>query len=248
MFTVVDESGGAPLGVIKRGKPRKGDTIWIENSPYKVVDKDRDVLKVRGRYASNPPEDDFENPVRMAGYRRNLPLPDDLKTYKGFSEGPTFPGFGRGHQQQMPFFTPSPVSEAQPSYQPTTFIAYHETAGIPILKIESAYMPQMGQIYEWGGWQYQVTGGEGTNLTVKPIPPWKYIAVALKRGTTQAVHFVPMAKRSDLSDMKYLLNQVMKDAGYARSEYNLTYKPLSQIKRFFKNNPPELLTYSDTEE
>ena len=255
MFTVVSEDDGTPLGVVKRGKPRLGDTVWVGAEPYQVTGRDRDVIMARSTggapiraYHDNPSHSVL---LRQAGY--NPPgdgpasrggLEDDLP--KVTRSGPVFGGsssFGSSPPAQFPgvHMAPYPTFEGQMSYQPRIWPIFHYRLMIPIMKLEAAYPPRPGTVENYLGEDYEIVKVLETAIMVRPIKQWNMFLVAVLRervGEKEAgegIVFVPMSSVSQRQRSRVLLNRDMEKRGYYRRQYSaITMRPRTVVS-YFKN-------------
>lgn len=266
MMTIVDESGRTPLAVVRGGSPRNGDLLWLNNSPYKVLKRNGDVLVVRRRgFAGNPPED--------PSYRKNFPLPrpeDELRTYKrtakaaapkpqagtNITGGPfRDPNTGRVWFQTdkgpyflpespplQPYYAPGGTYEGDPSFQTREYKVYHADLRIPIFKLETSYIPKAGTKEYYGGELFEFLGGEANVIWVRPVDKWRYFAVALDRDTNKAILFKAYHHSKDMKRAKDWLRQRMVERGVARKKYRLTHVDPVRMMTFFEN-PSHLPVY-----
>ena len=246
MLTVVEEKQGIPLGVLKRGKPRKGDRIFISNVPYRVVRRDRDVVHVKAPkgvtgYHDNPSVTDY------AGYQN--PEEQGLPKYKS---PPIYPG-QLGPQPDpragyVPFVGGAPLAEAPVPYTPQVFTAYHFRMRIPLFEIESTYIPRVGTYINVGNEQYEYVEVVGNSLLVRPMRTWNHIVVAQDKATGNCLIWVPVSSKGAIYRTKEDIKRYLKaNQGLARRAYHLTAVSKERFVRMcfktFNDNPPKLQRY-----
>ncbi len=245
MITVVTEDN-RPLGTLKRGKPRKGDNIFVEGASYEVVDRDRDSVIVRqqvqfeyprqqNRYADNSPLDNV-------GYRSNVDKPE--LPFKKYTDAPVFPTEltrpPTGTPQSrpgVPHWTSKPVSEQPLPYSaPSIWHVIHYKYFIPLYTVEHMHQPRVGQVEDLGGEQYTYVKIEGDNIFVRPVRSWNYAVLALDKDNGSPLIFVPVTHKHEISNIKFRVNQYLqKQQGVMRRQYHLKAIPLHHITRYMSN-------------
>ena len=247
-MTIVEEGVGVPLGVVKRGVPRKGDNVWIGRNLYRVVSRDRDVIIVRKpgvHYADNASAD-----ANSSGYTKNFPIDKD-RPMPQYRRGPVFEPPPRQYQQfppippgwQWPQYGPAPTAEA--AGQTKNFTVMHQDLRIPLFMLETAYIPKDGTIEIYGGEEFRFTGSVGDTIYVLPVRPWNYFAVAIDKETKKAIVFKGFTTKRERSAAKMKLKQRMIERGIPRKKYHLTYETPDRVIRFFEN-PSHLPRYRRT--
>lgn len=250
-----------PLGTLKRGKPRPGDSIFINDDQYEVVERDRDMVTVRqspvfavsrdqmtrrDRYNDNRPVS------RMAGfvgrfanrYRRNTDPPDipkkKIPTYpqgmmpQAFSVGSAFDP-SMPYTGQVPYMAPQGVYEGvYPFAQPTTWRCYYYKFPLAIYELETAVLPRVGQRDEFGEKYEFVKVDEARKVIfVKPLRHWNYVVITLEKGSSDALIWIPMTSKNEMFRIKPRIKAYLKDKlGIDRGEYQMVTRPFSFMKRF----------------
>ncbi len=253
-MTVVGPDG-MPLGILKRGKPRIGDNVYINDEPYEVIERERDVVTVRqtpvfavsshenrrnARYQDNRPVS------RMAGFvgrfQRNTDPPDIPK-----KKAPSYPqGFGVSmstgasfDQQtpglQIPYVGPQPVYEGVFPYQkPTTWRCYYYKFPLAVYDLETAVLPRVGQRDEFGEkYEFYKVFEDRKAILVKPLRHWNYVVITLEKASGDALIWIPMTNKNEMFHIKPRIKAYLKDKlGIDRGEYQMVTKPFSYMKRY----------------
>lgn len=250
MFTVVSEQDGSPLGVIKRGHPRRGDTVWVGSQSFTVTGRDRDVLTARP--AHTPPHASFyENSpslvVRRAGYNpaRRTPrhpggegFEEDIPKFRtgmAWSPGQYGGMYGPPSQFPGPYYAPPPTAEGWPGYRPSVWTAYHHRLMIPIFKIEGAYPPPQGSIQRFEGEDFEIIKVLENALLVSPVRPWVLFLVAVDKRTGLGIRFTPLHSTEERFSVRRRLNHSMRALGIPRKDYRLISMKPGTVKKFYKN-------------
>lgn len=261
MITVVSEVGGMPLGTLKRGKPRVGDTIYIDDVPHEVVERDRDSVIVRSpdvqprydrpSYEPNPPVS------RMSGFRRNMPYDKDLP-FKKYEQGPIYPpelskqsysvpsGIDVPHFQQVPHWAPPAQAGYQwPFQQPVVYTVVHYRYFVPLFKLERYTPPNVGGREQFGAETYTFVKVEGQTVLAKPDRHWNYAVVAISKENGEAIIFMPATHRREISGIKQRLKHYLETKrGIMRRDYHMKYIPFHRITTYMTNKGRNLPKYS----
>lgn len=262
MITVVSEVDGMPLGTLKRGKPRVGDSIIIDDVPYEVIERDRDTVVVRKPDAAPRYERPYYEPnppiSRLAGfksrYKRNWPYEKDLP-FKKYEQGPIYPPelsrpsysvpSAEPHVPAIPHWAPAYGTGYQmPFQQPLVYTAVHYKYFVPIFRMETYRPPMVGARERFGGEDYTFVKIEGNTILAKPDRNWNYAVVAIDKTSGEAIFFLPAVHRSEISNVKYRLKHwIETKKGIPRRDYHMTYMPFRKITRYL-SNPKSIPKYT----
>lgn len=251
MITVISEVDQMPLGVLKRGKPRPGDTIYIDDVPHDVVEADRDMVTVRSPNAPIPMQRSRfqENPgvSRMSGFKRNNAGYDKDLPFKKYEQGPIYPSelsrpsysvpSGEPHFQQTPHWAPPASAGYQwPWQQPVVYTVVHYKYFVPLFKVERYTPPQPGAREQMGGEIYTYVKVDGTTVFARPDRHWNYAVIAISKDTGQGIIFMPCTHRREISAIKQRLKHyLMNKKGIPRREYHMKYIKFHQITTYMTN-------------
>ena len=222
MLTIVDAREGTPLAVVRRkGRPRRGDTVWIKGMPFEVTGHDRDTVSVvrtvktdppgkgRALYAVNPP------PSRLSGYRiRENP---DLTNMPSFHRGPIFQTeYGTSVPSQQvptpirtipPHMAPAPTFISSMFSRPYVYNIYHDKFRFPIFRIDSYRPIQIGERDTFNGIEYEYVHVQHGMALVRPVVPWVAFVVAEDKRTGDAIAWVPITNFDQVSYAKRWLKR-----------------------------------------